>query len=255
MKVYFEYANIYKILFRKADWLANWLIKYRVINKTLHGVIISSLISLHCQIKTLLPVCLRVHSNNISTLAPAWWIEWLCSNLGSRLKLNRSFISSWCRLTLREWNAQVRAKMTTSGKVPKLTVTWKQIEWGRGKMTSPWKILFTMWFWFVCLLMCSLHTKQLYERVRAGLVKCGLLMSSKYQSSEMKCEFYDRLTSVHKICILYSAQKAKPSFRAINTLFSVCTSFHIVIQNLKISINSSWFPCLERSCTVDEHTL
>ncbi len=102
MKVYFEYANIYKILFRKADWLDNWLIKYRVITKTLQGVIISSLISLHCQIKTLLPVCLRVHSNNISTLAPAWWIEWLSSNLGSRLKLNRSFISSWCHLTLRE---------------------------------------------------------------------------------------------------------------------------------------------------------
>lgn len=38
------------------------------------------------------------------------------------------------------------------------------------------KILFTMWFWFVCLLMCSLHTKQLFERVRAGLVKCGLVM-------------------------------------------------------------------------------
>lgn len=174
-------------------------------------------------------MCLRVHSNSLSTLAPAWWIELLSSNLGSRLKLNRSFISSCCHLTLREWNAQVRAKMTTSGKVPKLTVTWKQKEWERGKMTSSSKILFTMWFWFVCLLMCSLHTKQLFERPRAGLVKCGLVIgSSKYQSSEMKCEFYDVwLTSVclHKICMLDWAQKAKLNFHAIFTLFSVCTSF------------------------------
>lgn len=85
------------------------------------GVFINSIISLFVvnnmlsykatsTFSPLLPMCLRVHSNNISTLAPAWWIEWLSSNLGSWLKLNRSFISSGCHLTLREWNAQVQQK-------------------------------------------------------------------------------------------------------------------------------------------------
>jgi len=69
----------------------------------------------------LLPM-LRVRLNNISTWwiwASAWWIEWLSSNLGSRLKLNRSFISNWCHLTLKKWSPQVRVETTTSGKVPK----------------------------------------------------------------------------------------------------------------------------------------
>lgn len=113
----------------------------------------------------------------------AWWIEWTSSNLGSRLKLNRSSISNWCHLTLREWNVQVQAEMTTGGTAPN-NWQWPERKSRERKMTSPSKIPFTMWFWFVCNALCILRRSLKGPEPSCRL--CSLVArGSKHHSSKM----------------------------------------------------------------------